>query len=102
MGFKTSLKRTFYDRKTGMVPEDRLEKLMPNVRIKGPLIISVKHRHMLVIGFDDVKRFLYIREPSDPKMPTVDYTVFINRNSLWRRNNPDRSGWDGRYLAVWK
>lgn len=85
-----------------MVFEDRLENFMPNVRIKRRLIITVKHRYILVIGFDDVKRFLCIREPSDPKMPTVDYTVFINRNSLWRRNNPDLSGWDGRYLAVWK
>ena len=27
---------------------------------------------------------------------------FMNRKSRWRRTKPDRLGWDGRFLAVWK
>ncbi len=102
LGFNTDRKRSSYDNKSGLVPEERFNLLMSHVREKHPVIIHVENHYMLVTGFDDGRSLLYIIDPSDTEVLSVGYNMFINRFSRWRRTKPDRHGWDGRFLAVWK
>jgi hypothetical protein len=102
LGFETDRTRTRYDRDTGGVPAERFDSLMKHVRAGRPVIIHVERHYMLVAGYDDTNKTLYVIDPSDREILTVSYDSFRNRNSLWRRTRPERKGWDGRYLAAWK
>ncbi len=102
LGLNTDRQRTSYDKKTGQIPDGRFTMLMSHVRNAHPVIIHVEKHYMVLIGFDDSKRLLYVIDPSDTALLTVSYKSFINHNNRWRRTKPERRGWDGRYLAVWK
>ena len=100
LGFQTDRTRTRYDRDTGEVSAERFASFMNHVRAGSPVIIHVERHYMLVIGYDDSTRTLYVIDPSDREILTVGYDTFCNRNNRWRRTRPERKGWDGRYLAV--
>lgn len=102
LGFQTDRQRSGYDVKSGRVPVKRFDLLMSHVRKLRPVIIHVENHYMLIVGFNDEKGLLHVIDPSDREVLNVNYIEFMNRKSRWRRTKPDRLGWDGRFLAVWK
>lgn len=99
LGFQTVTTKAQYEAKTGEVPVERFENLMDFVRKGVPAIVHVERHYLLVVGCDDNESVLYINDPADGQRKTVSYSSFRNRTNPWYQG---RSGWDGRFLAIWK
>ena len=95
--FESITTRTAYNKKTGLVDKSRYDELIEHINSGIPAIIHVEKHYMLVIGFDDKKKKLYINDPASGKTITVSEEKFLNRNDPWYKK---RKGWDGRYLIA--
>ena len=98
-GFEAINTKTYYDKKTGIVNESRVEEFLGYLKTDIPVMIHVESHYMLAIGYNEKMKKVYLNDPANGKKISVNLSQFINRNNPWYKK---RKGWDGRLLAAWK